>query len=31
MFLNQIEPFQNISKRTLKNTWMLEYFKFSKQ
>ena len=30
MFQNQIERFQNILKSTLKNTCMLEYFKFSK-
>ena len=30
MFQNQMRKFENISKRTPKNTWMFEYFKFSK-
>ena len=30
MFQNQIGRFQNTSKKTLTNTWMLEYFKLTK-
>ena len=29
MFQNEIGRFQNVSKKTLKNNWMFEYFKFS--
>ena len=29
MLRNQIGSFQNISKKTLTNTWMFEYLKFS--
>ena len=30
MFQNQAGRFQNISKKTLTNNWMFEYFKFRK-
>ena len=30
MFQNYIGRFQNILKKTLTNTWMFQYFKFTK-